>query len=284
MTNRTLMDVFSDIDDSLIEEAAHPELLLKKTRKRALVLASRKWGTIAACMAIAIGLLVAVPYINGAKKMSVAESMTSASDLIVIYEDFADAEEYQSVAEAQAAASQALTVADAAVSEVQENADVPAKVETTWAVTTVKGDSSQSAKATSKSQTTTTSKSTEAVTTTPHTQSTEEPMFDYYTVGEVSFRYSDQALYGIVVDDGASLMDLVIPETIAGVTISEIYTAFWSFAYSNPFVQTVTIPDTVTEFGNVSALNKSVVIICSQGSAAEKFFTENGYTVQYPQL
>ena len=63
--NKSLLEMINNIDDSLIEEAAHPEILLHKKKR---ILGIHKIGTLAACMVIAVGLVAAVPYMKASEK------------------------------------------------------------------------------------------------------------------------------------------------------------------------------------------------------------------------
>ena len=74
---------------------------------------------------------------------------------------------------------------------------------------------------------------------------------------------------------------LMIPQILGGEPMIELADNFWNFVPAHPELKTVTIPETIEIFGDVSLLEKSVVIICPEGSPAAIFFAQAGYTVQF---
>jgi hypothetical protein len=74
--------------------------------------------------------------------------------------------------------------------------------------------------------------------------------------------------------------DLVIPEMLTGEQIVALAEEFWSFCEKHPALKTVTIPEHVAEFGDITNLPKTVVICCVEGSPAAEFFGLRGYSIQ----
>ena len=118
-------------------------------------------------------------------------------------------------------------------------------------------------------------------TTTVAIESESDPVPECERIGQIDFYYSDHVLFSLSADANYRLTSLVIPSELGGEQITELVVDFWRFCDSNPNLKQVTIPDTVTSFGDVSYLNEKMEIICKQGSAADIFFSAKGYTVKY---
>lgn len=291
MKEHTLLDLVGKIDDSLIEEAAHPEILLARQRKRRRAQFARRVGSIAACFVIAIGVIVAIPSLRMMEKVEAEADMNSAiSDALneqvnleaskqaAVDSSLADSVQASVSYEAEAAmsslaaaameASKAAAEASKAAAEAEKMASAEASKAAADASKAVAEASKPAAEA---------SKTVSAATTVP-----QEPMTETYRDGELTYTYSDQTLYSLEIVGNYRLTDLVLPAEIAGVKLTELDSDFWRFCDANPNLKTVTIPESITIFGDVEYLSREVEIICAKDSAAEKFFTEKGYTVLNP--
>lgn len=291
MKEHTLLDLVGKIDDSLIEEAAHPEILLARQRKRRRAQFARRVGSIAACFVIAIGVIVAIPSLRMMEKVQAEADMNSAiSDALneqvnleaskqaAVDSSLADSAQASVSYEAEAAmsslaaaameASKAAAEASKAAADAEKMASAEASKAAADASKAVAEASKPAAEA---------SKTVSAATTAP-----QEPMTETYRDGELTYTYSDQTLYSLEIVGNYRLTDLVLPAEITGVKLTELDSDFWRFCDSNPNLKTVTIPESITIFGDVEYLSREVEIICAKDSAAEKFFTEKGYTVINP--
>ena len=290
MKDHTLLDIMGKIDDSLIEEAAHPEILLVRMRKQRRARLVRRVGSIAACFVLAIGVIIAIPSLRMMEKVQAEADMNAAihealneqvnaeaskqaasesiGDTLVEAEAALSSAE-SSLAAAQAAASKAAAEASKAAADAEKKASEAAASASKAAMEASKAAASAEASVATKSNTATTPES-------------QEPTAEIHRMGELTFYYSDQTLYSIEADSNYRLVDLVLPAEIAGVKLTELATDFWRFCDANPNLKTVTIPESITVFGNVEYLKREVEIICAKGSAAEKFFAAKGYSVINP--
>lgn len=303
MKERTLLDLVGKIDDSLIEEAAHPEILLARQRKRRRAHLARRVGSIAACFVIAIGVIVAIPSLRMMEKVQAEADMNSAiSDALneqvnaeaskqaaveSMEAAIAEAEAALSAAEsslaaAQAEASKAAAEASKAAADAEKKASEAAAsaskvvLEASKAAAEASKAAAEASKASASAEAAITTKSNTVTTMTP------EPTAEIYKMGELTYTYLDQILYSLEVASDYRLIDLVLPAEIAGVKLTELDSDFWRFCDANPNLKTVTIPESIMVFGHVEYLNREVEIICVKDSAAEKFFIEKGYTVKNP--
>lgn len=291
MKEHTLLDLVGKIDDSLIEEAAHPEILLARQRKRRRAQFARRVGSIAACFVIAIGVIVAIPSFRMMEKVQAEADMNSAiSDALneqvnleaskqaAVDSSLADSAQASVSYEAEAAMSSLAAAAMEASKAAAEASKAAAEAEKMASAEASKAaaDASKAAAEASK-PTAEASKTVSAATTAP-----QEPMTETYRDGELTYTYSDQTLYSLEIVGNYRLTDLVLPDEIAGVKLTELDSDFWRFCDANPNLKTVTIPESITIFGDVEYLSREVEIICAKDSAAEKFFTEKGYTVINP--
>ena len=290
MKNKSLLDVMGNIEDVFVEEAAHPEILLKKKHKPHYFSVG-KIGTFAACMVIAIGMVVAVPYIRVSKENAMdSESMNSAiqsamdaANAAQKPNDVALASSIDANKKTQSQQENALFSSideenvsqDAAWNESQLPAEESKRE---GALTGSKELASQGAAVGSKLDSF--SQTTQSATVTISDSAFSE--FLQESSG-LTFIWRDHVVYRLTVAENVRLIDLVIPETLAGEPIIGIADDFWTFCASQDELKTVTIPDTIETFGNVSALGKSVVIICPAESPAAEFFTQAGYSVQLTQ-
>jgi len=304
--NKKLLDMMSDIEDSFIEEAAHPEILLKKKRKSRFLSAS-KIGTLAACMVIAVGMVVAVPYMRVSKEDAIdydpmnsaiqaaintankpqddeVDALASAITTDNITQDTDKAaQEAEALKKAQEEAAAALKAAEAA-SKAAQDAAQKAKAE---AASKAAQEEAAKAKAEAEKASAGASQAGALVTSVSvlgpeTTKNTAETIFSQFADEKngITFVWYDHVLYDAVIYTDQKLVDLIIPETLSGEPIVEIADAFWDFTLSHQELKTITIPDTIEKFGDISALEKSVVIICSVGSPAAEFFAQAGYSVQ----
>jgi len=291
MKAHTLLDLVGKIDDSLIEEAAHPEILLARQRKRRRAQFARRVGSIAACFVIAIGVIVAIPSLRMMEKVEAEADMNSAiSDALneqvnleaskqaAVDSSLADSAQASVSYEAEAAMSSLAAAAMEASKAAAEASKAAAEAEKMASAEASKAaaDASKAAAEASK-PTAEASKTVSAATTAP-----QEPMTETYRDGELTYTYSDQTLYSLEIVGNYRLTDLVLPAEITGVKLTELDSDFWRFCDANPNLKTVTIPESITIFGDVEYLSREVEIICAKDSAAEKFFTEKGYTVKNP--
>ena len=292
MKEHTLLDLVGKIDDSLIEEAAHPEILLARQRKRRRAQFARRVGSIAACFVIAIGVIVAIPSLRMMEKVQAEADMNSAisaalneqvnleaSKQAAVDSSLADSAQASVSYEAEAAMSSlaaAAMEASKAAAEASKAAAEAAEKMASAEASKAAADASKAVAEASKPAAEA-SKTVSAATTAP-----QEPMTETYRDGELTYTYSDQTLYSLEIVGNYRLTDLVLPAEITGVKLTELDSDFWRFCDANPNLKTVTIPESITIFGDVEYLSREVEIICAKDSAAEKFFIEKGYTVINP--
>jgi len=312
---KTLLDAMANIDDSFIEEAAHPEMILKAHRraKRMRMLSSRRIGTLAACFVVAIGLVFAVPYLsqedamteessddmNEALSQAVADQQAALEAQKAEQESFMAeldaankaAEDAKAAAEkaAKEAADKVAKAAEKAAKEAKEAAEKAEKAAKEAAEKAAKEAAEKAAQDAEESKKAA-EESSEVISipasagsetkTTPST-SDAEIVIELYTVDGVTYEFAAGVLYDAFSEvEGTLVTDLVVPETLGGATVEKLHTEFWS---ASEAWHTVTIPATVTKFGDVSALSKRVTVICSEGSIAASFFKTMGYSVQTVQ-
>ena len=259
MKERTLLDVMSNIDDSWIEEAAHPEILLNKKRRSII---SAKLGTIAACMVVVFGLIAAVPYMK--LFVSKAESAVDMNAMI----QSALAEQSQAHAEKDAS----LHSSAALEQELQDSQNDALQSSMQAAA-----DSIASSVMSLPQSEIAPGKSTDMAVTDPMP---EEPQTNVQKIDELLWEYSGNVLYSLKAEENILLTDLVIPAMLDGVEITVLADDFWAFCDSAPKIATVTIPSGIDSFGNAELLPKTVKIICASGSPAEYFFSKTGYIVE----
>jgi hypothetical protein len=96
----------------------------------------------------------------------------------------------------------------------------------------------------------------------------------------IRYVFSGNVLYELIVENDMFPADLVIPEVLEGEPIVALAEEFWSFCEKHPALKTVTIPEHVAEFGDITHLPKTVVICCVEGSPAAEFFGLRGYSIQ----
>ncbi len=264
MKEHTLLDVMGKIDDAFIEEAAHPEILLKKKR---LPLSTRKLGTLAACMIVVFGLIIAAPYLRiSSQKEAAAEDMNASMQSALAEQFAAQADKEMALQSSRHADVQAQASMNAALqSSLQVEMESPSA-------------SSLMSSPQDAANPTKTPDTTEAVDLMPA-----EPQTKLQRIGEITFEYSEHVLFSLDVNENTLLTDLFIPSVIDGEEITELSDDFWSFCYTNPDIRAVTVPEGIESFGNIDPLKKTVEIICATGSAAERFFSERGYVVQAKQ-
>lgn len=261
MKERTLLDVMENIDDGFIEEAAHPEILL---RKKKLPLSPRKLGTIAACMVIAFGLLLAVPYMRVSPQKEVcAEDMNALIQSALAEQSHVYADKEASLISSAVAGDYVQTSQNAAL-----DSSLQAEMERVTS-------SVMSSPLSPESNLMTRDEASDSI--------PAEPQINLQRIGEITFGYSEDMLLSAEIDKNHQLTDLVIPENIDGLEITKLSDDFWTFCHSHPSIRTVTVPKGIESFGNVEPLKKTVEIICTSGSPAERFFTEKGYTVRVNQ-
>ena len=298
MKEHTLLDLVGKIDDSLIEEAAHPEILLARQRKRRRAQFARRVGSIAACFVIAIGVIVAIPSLRMMEKVQAEADMNSAisvalneqvnleaSKQAAVDSSLADSAQASVSYEAEAAMSSLAAAAMEASKAAAEASKAAAEAEKMASVEASKAvaDASKAAAEASKPATEASKPAAEASkTVSAATTAPQEPMTETYRDGELTYTYSDQTLYSLEIVGNYRLTDLVLPAEITGVKLTELDSDFWRFCDANPNLKTVTMPESITIFGDVEYLSREVEIICAKDSAAEKFFIEKGYTVKNP--
>ena len=305
--NKSLLEMINNIDDSLIEEAVHPEILLHKKKR---ILGIHKIGTLAACMVIAVGLVAAVPYMKASEHNEPidispavdAEDMdlvTSSIDADKAAQDAKDAALAESIAkekaendaalmkaqeEAKAAAEAAVKASEAA----KEAADAAAKAASEAAkkaqaeAAAAKDEASKAAEEASKAAGVASqvqSVMTESTDQVVSDIASSESLRDIEAEG-IRYVFSENVLYELIVENGMFPADLVIPEMLTGEQIVALAEEFWSFCEKHPALKTVTIPEHVTEFGDITHLLKTVVICCVEVSPAAEFFGLRGYSIQ----
>ena len=296
MKNKSMLDLMGNIDDSFIEEAAHPEILSKiKHRKRMLLV--KKIGTLAACMVIALGMVVAVPYMNVNQETTAdMELLNSAMDAVMdsVLQDsdaHTDVSKSSAAGKAEAENSEDFAISSAvaadkeafedALEKAQEEAESAknAAEEASKAAAEASKEASQAAFTTNLPMTT----AAKIPETEMPAEMTSAAMMFSETIqggnGEI-FEYLDHVIYRLSAD-GIALEHLMVPQILGGEPMIELAVSFWNFVPAHPELKTVTIPETIEIFGDVSLLEKSVVIICPEGSPAAIFFAQAGYTVQF---
>ena len=301
--NKSLLEMMNNIDDSLIEEAAHPEILLHKKKR---ILGIHKIGTLAACMVIAVGLVAAVPYMKASEKnepIDISPAVDAENiDLVAssiaadkAAQDANDAALAESIAKEKAenaaalkqAQEEAAAAAEAAVKAseaAKEAADAAAKAASEAAkkaqeeankqaseqaaeLEAAKAEASKAAEVASQEA----SKATDIA--------SSESLQDVEADG-LRYIISENVLYELIVENDMFPADLVIPGMLADEPIVALAEDFWSFCEKYPTLKTVTVSKNVTEFGDITYLPKTVLIRCEEGSPAAKFFGMQGYSVQ----
>lgn len=244
MSKRTLLDIMEQIDDDLIEEAAHPEFFLKKKRT---IFSVRGLGTLAACMTVAVGLVLAAPY------MMRFSTKNTAADLSVTIQS-ALAED---VMNHHTPSNGLMDSADSFSESTEE---------------TVPADSQSATNSATASLTYQEADKKDIQAASMHREQLKS--------GDITFYYSNQTLISAVWTGGEALAELVLPDMLGGKRIVALDDDFWSFVRANPDLRSVTIPADVVSFGDISVLDRTVEIVCAEGSAAAIFFAERGYTVR----
>lgn len=301
MKERSLLDMMGKIDDALIEEAAHPEILLSQKRKtRRWYTSAKAWSTVAACLVIVVGMVAAVPYMrvtgdavdesamNDAIQNAIAMQQSAQAEAEKIYpadEDRISSEDMEiavqsSVDEEAAMRSEALAKAEAEASKAAASAAEASKAAASAAAEASKSasmvvsqESISVASVTRPSSTHTASLSGSV-----DTEMT-EPQPGQYQMDKITFAYSDHVLFSLQVEKNYQLVELTIPASINGQVITALADDFWLFCDQNPTLGVIHIPPTVTDFGNVEYLPKSVLIHCHVDSPAKTFFEGKGYQV-----
>ena len=287
MSEHSLLDVMGKIENDFIEEAAHPEILLAAIRKRRRMMLLKRISSIAACVSIAVGIVFAIPILRLTSSTDNDESLimdavnnasqskdeiqmegTLASD--ILSPEDADADQMSQM-EASIIAS-----ASKAVEEAEKNA-LEASISASKAIAEVEKAAAEASKAAAS-----VASSLTAGASNPESESENTPVLKNVRIGQIEYFYSDQVLFSLSVDTNYRLTFLEIPAELNGEPIGELAEDFWLFCDSNSNLEQVKIPNTITQFGNVSYLNKHVEIVCDKGSAAESYFQSQGYTVKLP--
>ena len=290
MKKETMLDLMGKIDDSFIEEAAHPEILLYRKRQQHRRILIQRVSGIAACMVIAIGVVLAVPYMRASRDLGVALDRDEMINAVIhqsaehssVNKQSAAAEDHFSKAEAEYEKNQQYSSEDAAQIEASKAAAAAAAAAASAskaaadAAATAASASIEAGKTTSAASTTLTQANSKPVA----EQETQEPQTQLYTLGEVSFEYSEQTLFAFYIQDHYDLKSLVIPSMIEGVQMTELAEGCWDECVAAPNLQSVTVPECIQSFGNPEGLSKSVVMICAKNSTAEAFFLAKGYSVR----
>jgi hypothetical protein len=282
------------IENDFIEEAAHPEILLAAIRKRRRMMLLKRISSIAACVSIAVGIVFAIPILRLTSSTDNDESLimdavnnasqskdeiqmegTLASD--ILSPEDADADQ-MSQTEASIIAS-----ASKALEEAEKNA-LSASISASKAIAEVEKAAAEASKAAAEASKAAASvaSSLTAGASNPESESENTPVLKNVRIGQIEYFYSDQVLVSLSVDTNYRLTFLEIPAELNGEPIGELAENFWLFCDSNSNLEQVKIPNTITQFGNVSYLNKHVEIVCDKGSAAESYFQSQGYTVKLP--
>lgn len=287
---KTLLDAMANIDDAFIEEAAHPEMILKAGRraKRLRMLSSRRIGTLAACFVVAVGLMFAVPYLSKVGTMREEDTDKMSSDQFDQLEKqesalnaaIAAAEAERSAAEESRQESKRL--AEESKKESERLAEASRKEESDRCAAESRKESDQSevsvAQGSMSDFVTSQVESIEPSDSITYSTSLTPDAIELYSVNGVTYEFTDGIIYDAFADvEGVSVTDLVIPETLGGVTVEKLHTQFWS---ASETWKSVTIPATVTSLGDVSALSKDVVVYCDRYSVAYDYFHILGYNVQ----
>lgn len=286
MKERSLLDVMNQIDDGFIAEAANPEILLMSQRKRRRMRLIKRVSSIAACTLIAVSVLLAIPMIrlmsnveadkSDSMNAEIGDEISEQLSAMTPEDSFKDEEE--SIREV-AAEKAGPTAAQAESAEMAASATKAASEAAEKAASAAKAASEAAEKAASQLASSIAAASNK--TTTVAIESESDPVPECERIGQIDFYYSDHVLFSLSTDANYRLTSLVIPSELGGEQITELAVDFWRFCDSNPNLKQVTIPDTVTSFGDVSYLNEKMEIICKQGSAADIFFSAKGYTVKY---
>ena len=304
--NKSLLEMINNIDDSFIEEAAHPEILLHKKKR---ILGIHKIGTLAACMVIAVGLVAAVPYMKASEKNEPidispavdAENIDLVASSIVAdkaAQDAKDAALAESIAKEKAENAAALkkaqeeaAAADAAAKASQaakEAADAAAKAASEAAkkaqaeAAAAKDEASKAAEEASKAAGVASqvqSVMTESTDQVVSDIASSESLQDIEAEG-IRYVFSENVIYELIIGNDMFPADLAIPEMLSGEQIVALAEDFWSFCEKHSALKTVTIPKNITEFGDIAYLPKTVVICCEKDSPAAEFFGMQGYSIQ----
>ena len=301
MSEHSLLDVMGKIENDFIEEAAHPEILLAAIRKRRRMMLLKRISSIAACVSIAVGIVFAIPILRLTSSTDNDESLimdavnnasqskdeiqmegTLASD--ILSPEDADADQMSQM-EASIIAS-----ASKAVEEAEKNA-LEASISASKAIAEVEKAAAEASKAAAEASKAAAEASKAAASvassltagaSNPESESENTPVLKNVWIGQIEYFYSDQVLFSLSVDTNYRLTFLEIPAELNGEPIGELAEDFWLFCDSNSNLEQVKIPNTITQFGNVSYLNKHVEIVCYKGRAAESYFQSQGYTVKLP--
>ena len=298
MKERTLLDLMTQIDDDFIAEAAHPEMLLALQRKRRRALWVKRISGVAACLIVAVGIVSAIPYlrvmsrneeaaiqdaINAAvntQSSAIAQSSVEAEKAEDILSDVDEAEKM--------AAEESLMVANEAAEKAAKEASEKAAAAEKAAADAKKeaesiiAEASKQAAEASKQAAEASKQAAEASkeVTAQASTNTADPKQESDGIDQVSFANSNHILISFTIDAEYRLLELILPEEIKGNIITTLDQDFWRFCllYS-PNLKRVAIPSTIIEFGDITFLPREVEILCEKGSAAEIFFTAQGYTV-----
>ena len=289
--NKSLLEMINNIDDSLIEEAAHPEILLHKKKR---ILGIHKIGTLAACMVIAVGLVAAVPYMKASEKnepIDISPAVDAENiDLVAssiaadkAAQDAKDAALAESIAKEKAENDAALMKAqeEAAAAEAAVKASEDAKKAQAEAAA-AKAEALKAAEEASKAAEIASqmpSVTTESADQVVSDIASSESLQDIEAEG-IRYVFSENVIYELIIENDMFPANLVIPEMLTGEQIVALAEDFWSFCEKHPALKTVTIPEHVTEFGDITHLPKTVVICCVEGSPAAEFFGLRGYSIQ----
>ena len=319
MKERTLLDLMTQIHDDFIAEAAHPEMLLALQRKRRRALWVKRISGVAACLIVAVGIVSAIPYlrvmsrneeaaiqdaINAAvntqssaiaqssveaekaedilSNVDEAEKMAAEESLMVANEaaEKAAKEASEKAAAAEKAAADAKKEAESIIAEASKQAAEASK-QAAEASKQAAEASKQAAEA-SKQAAEASKQAAEASkeVTAQASTNTADPKQESDGIDQVSFANSNHILISFTVNAEYHLLELILPEEIKGNIITTLDQDFWRFCrlYS-PNLKRVAIPSTIVEFGDITFLPREVEILCEKGSAAEIFFTAQGYTV-----
>ena len=285
MKERTLLDLMAQIDDDFIAEAAHPEILLAAQRKKRRAQWIKRISSVAACMIVAVGIVSAVPYLRVMSREEDAvirdEINAAVNQSQAVLPSSADAEFAQDIQSDEAeriAAEESLKAAnEAAEKAAKEAADKASAAEK--AAAEAKKEAEAKAAEASKQAAEASKQAVEAskLASTAYSDSVQEQD----GVDQVSFVYSDHILISFTVDAGYHLEELILPEEMKGNVITMLDQDFWRFCdLHSPNLKHVVIPSTIVEFGDITFLSREVEILCEKGSAAEIFFTAQGYTVK----
>ena len=305
MKERTLLDLMTQIDDDFIAEAAHPEMLLALQRKRRRALWVKRISGVAACLIVAVGIVSAIPYlrvmsrneeaaiqdaINAAvntQSSAIAQSSVEAEKAEDILSDVDEAEKMaaeESLMVANEAAEKAAKEAsEKAAAAEKAAADAKKEAESIIAEASKQAaEASKQAAEASKQAAEASKQAAEASkeVTAQASTNTADPKQESDGIDQVSFANSNHILISFTIDAEYRLLELILPEEIKGNIITTLDQDFWRFCllYS-PNLKRVAIPSTIIEFGDITFLPREVEILCEKGSAAEIFFTAQGYTV-----